>query len=196
MRDVVRYGFLVRSEELTPEQFHDHWENSHGPLAMSLAGFRANTVRYVQNHCLPGARVDGIVATYQRERDDYSRGFYHEPDYPVIQVDEQYLMDLSRTVSMLGEFSELVPGDRTEHKAIVLLPAGEAVADHGAVKVTAVALHRDTASALGFGPAQFEWQTLVELWFDTAEQRDRAQAAHESDHPSDTFFAVREIVVL
>ena len=43
---IRRVSILTRKPELTHEEFVDHWENVHGPLALEVPGIR----RYVQSH--------------------------------------------------------------------------------------------------------------------------------------------------
>ena len=43
---IRRVSILTRKPELSHEEFVDHWENVHGPLALKVPGIR----RYVQSH--------------------------------------------------------------------------------------------------------------------------------------------------
>ena len=64
---IRRVSILTRKPELTHEEFVDHWENVHGPLALKVPGIR----RYVQSHIVDehyrddigshGDQVDGIA---------------------------------------------------------------------------------------------------------------------------------------
>lgn len=45
---IRRVSILTRKPELTHEEFVDHWQNVHGPLALEVPGIR----RYVQSHII------------------------------------------------------------------------------------------------------------------------------------------------
>jgi hypothetical protein len=199
----IRFSLLKRSGALTPQQFRTHYENVHGPLAASQAGFRKFTSRYVQNHVEDrpdGAdpAFDGVTATTQVPRPDYTIGFFHEPDYAAVKPDELYLFDMARTVSVLGEVIETTGAARGA-KAIVLAgedwrPGGPPAA--GAPSTRVSRLERAKASALGFGGAVFAHSFLVECWF-----ADPARRAALVADPAATFgtgavaLAVRELLV-
>ncbi len=181
-----RNSFLKRNTDLNPEQFSRHYETHHGPLAASQAGFRKHTLRYVQNHVEHDGRTepafDGITMTTQVPRDDYSRGFFHEPDYENVKPDELYLFDMSRTVSALGQVVEGSATLQAGFKAVVLSgeawsPSGVRIA--GATGSATSRLDIANASALGFNRAVFAHPFMLELWFDTTAAR--ADAIARSD---------------
>lgn len=170
---VVRYSLLVRNARHTPEEFRRHYLEHHGPLALAQAGFRRFTLEYVQNHCirrLAGSelQLDGISATTQLPREDYRIGFFQEPDYAMVQPDEEYLFDVSRVCSVLAE-REPAEGAGGAFKGFAL--ARDAAADE-LLAAVAPARHRisridvSTASRLGFGGSTFEYDTVVEFWND------------------------------
>jgi uncharacterized protein (TIGR02118 family) len=54
--DMVKAIFIAtKLPGLTLGEFFDHWQNHHGPLGAKVPGVR----RYVQNHALPEAYIDG-----------------------------------------------------------------------------------------------------------------------------------------
>lgn len=199
----IRFSLLKRNGALTPQQFRTHYESVHGPLAASQAGFRKFTLRYVQNHVEDRAdgadpAFDGVTATTQVPRPDYTVGFFHEPDYAAVKPDELYLFDMARTVSVLGEVVETT-GRATGTKAMVLTgqdwrPAGSPLVGTSSTRVSR--LERAGASALGFGGATFAHPFLVECWF-----VDPVQRAGLVADPATTFgtgavaLAVRELIV-
>jgi uncharacterized protein (TIGR02118 family) len=63
------YVVLRRRPEMSAEQFHEYWKNTHGPIVAKLPGL----VRYVQHHVVSVPRpayaeveppIDGIVETW------------------------------------------------------------------------------------------------------------------------------------
>jgi uncharacterized protein (TIGR02118 family) len=66
---VIKLFFVLRRRpDVTPEQFHDYWKNTHGPLVAQVPGL----VRYVQHHTMSIPRpeyasddppIDGVVET-------------------------------------------------------------------------------------------------------------------------------------
>lgn len=76
---IRRVSLLSRKPELTHEEFVDHWENVHGPLALKVPGIR----RYVQSHIIdehfrddiPGQvdEVDGIAELWYDSMEDLKR---------------------------------------------------------------------------------------------------------------------------
>jgi hypothetical protein len=198
----TRFSLLRRNPALTPEAFRTHYAEVHGPLASAQAGFRKFTLRYVQNHVETPAdsgapHFDGVTATTQIPRDDYTRGFFQEPDYAAVKDDERYLFDVSRTVSVLGE---LMAGDGTRGGAKAMVLTGTDWSPQPCVPgAAAVRIHRlatANASALGFGAAAFDHPYLVECWY--SKEPDRVRLV---DGPNAFFgagavaFAVRELLV-
>lgn len=182
-----RNSFLKRHAALSREQFSRYYEEHHGPLAASQAGFRKHTLRYVQNHVeedgLVDPSFDGITMTTQVPREDYSRGFFHEPDYENVKPDELYLFDMSRTVSVLGEVVEGPATPQPGFKLVVL--SGEAwklssgLSVEGASSLAVSRLDVAHASALGFKAAAFAHPFMLELWFGSLEARADALARSE-----------------
>ncbi|MEP9386037.1 EthD domain-containing protein [Mesorhizobium sp. KR9-304] len=177
-----RNSFLKRNPALTRRGFRRHYAEVHGPLAASQAGFRRHTLRYVQNHVEAGeddeTLFDGITMTTQVPRADYTRGFFHEPDYANVKPDELYLFDIDRTVSVLGEVIVSPTVAPQGYKAVLLSGAGWSPPAHlcieGASQLSASRLDVSNASALGFSGAVFVHPYMVEAWFAAAEDRDRA----------------------
>jgi hypothetical protein len=204
-----RHSFLKRNPALTMRQFREHYEYVHGPLAAAQTGFRKYTLRYMQNH-VEGApdghdgAFDGITVTTQRPREDYSRGFFNEPDYENVKADEQYLFAIERTVTVPGvEILRVQTGAPSAGaKAVVLLGderdarklAEFAAGLPGLMRATVSELATQRASALGFRSAQFAFHYLVECWFATEDKRVAALAGSLADG-SAIALPVREVLI-
>lgn len=55
-----QFTWFKRRADLTPEQCHSYWRDTHGPLAAAVPGMD----RYVQNHPLPDQYRDGRQPTF------------------------------------------------------------------------------------------------------------------------------------
>jgi hypothetical protein len=159
--------------------FSRHYLEHHGPLAAGLAGFRKFAFRYLQNHLdedLTGAGeppFDGLTMTFQVPREDYRQGFFQHPDYAKVRPDEEYLFDLSATVSVLGEEEIVFSHETGGEKAIILSSGGPAGALEKYGLRQAVCNHLDTktATALGFGKSAFAYDLLWEIYFASSDER-------------------------
>ncbi len=203
---VRRYSFLKRASALSRQQFSRHYADHHGPLAVSLAGFRKYTTRYIQNHVEimqdeEEPRFDGVTITTQVQRPDYSRGFFNEPDYEMIKGDEIYLFDLNATVSVLGQQELVKDGTETPYKALILadMQTFECLALPPCTKLVHNHLDVSTASILGMGRTQFEYALLTEIWFEENDARARVSSQTQDvvvvGHPG-LFMAVTEYTML
>jgi hypothetical protein len=178
---IKRHSFLKRHPGMSRPAFSSHYLGHHGPLAAGLEGFRKFAFRYEQNHFdedLTGAGdppFDGLTMTFQVPREDYRQGFFQHPDYAQVRPDEEYLFDLSATVSVLGEeeivFSHATGGE----KAIVLASGGDprsgSFETYGLRRAVCNHLDTKTATALGFGKSAFAYDRLWELYFASADER-------------------------
>ncbi|KPQ05416.1 MAG: EthD protein [Rhodobacteraceae bacterium HLUCCA12] len=175
-----RYSFLKRNAALSRDAFSTHYEQVHGPLAAGLEGFRKFATAYRQNHVEGDGDhgFDGLTITTQSHREDYSKGFFNHSDYAKVQPDEQYLFDVGKTVSVLGTEEPEIDGPRTRWKVLMLADAVPSGA-RGLTRLVRNALDLGSASALGFGGASFDHGTLWELWFDSAQSRERFVAQVE-----------------
>lgn len=202
---VRRHSLLKRNPNLDRAAFSEHYEHKHGPLASRQAGFRKYTQRYIQNHVegtpeTVDTAFDGVTMTTQVPRDDYSTGFFTEPDYENVKPDETYLFDLTKTVSLIGEEQISFDGPATRWKVLLLIAARrfDAEAFSGVSRIALNRLETSTASALGFNSSTFEYDLLAELWFTSEAQRDTAfqdaQGWGESE-PAPIFLPVREVLV-
>jgi hypothetical protein len=199
-----RHSLLRRNPALSREAFSMHYELTHGPLASSQAGFRQFASRYIQNHVerLPDDSeplFDGVTMTTQVPRDDYTKGFFNHPDYANVQDDERYLFDIAKTVSLLGWEEVVVDGPVTQFKALLLMASAVFTQDglHTASRLVANHLDVQTASALGFSKGAFNYDLLLEVWFDDAPAR--TAAYREYTRPTKglppIFLPVREVLV-
>lgn len=108
-------AMLVRNPALGPEEFQDHWANTHGPLIRSTPGIAQLITRYEQHPRLvapPGTWVgddyDGITVQLFRSREDLA-AMVASPDYrSQILPDERYLLDLERSAFLLTEEPRVV----------------------------------------------------------------------------------------
>ncbi|MBU9477693.1 EthD domain-containing protein [Burkholderia multivorans] len=202
---VKRNSLLKRNPSLSRVEFSKHYEFHHGPLAASQAGFRQFALRYVQNHVedLPNGEdplFDGVTMSTQVPRDNYSVGFFTHPDYGNVKEDEQYLFDIPRTVSVLGVETVEAAHEKSQFKALLLtFDGGIAASDFDAVtRVVLNNLDVTTASALGFHSGKFEYNRLLELWFEDESARTRAFElvdSREADVLNPIFLPVREVLI-
>ena len=176
-----RHSFLKRASGWSRRDFSHYYEHSHGPLAAGLRGFRKFATRYIQNHVddLPDGAdplFDGVTMTTQEPRDDYSRGFREEPDFNAVKVDEQYLFDLDKTVSVLGHQDTFAYGKSAPHKALILCTqqALQSVQLLRPAKLVLNHLEPSTASGFASDADAFDYDLLAEVWFDTIGARNNA----------------------
>lgn len=186
---IKRHSFLKRHPGMSRSAFSRHYLEHHGPLAAGLAGFRQYAFRYLQNHIdedLTGAGeppFDGLTMTFQVPREDYRQGFFQHPDYAKVRPDEEYLFDLSATVSVLGEENIVHGQGLGGEKAIILVSRGPAatpddrdlrsdvLVKYGARHVIRNQLDTRTATALGFGKSALPYDRLWEIYFASSDER-------------------------
>lgn len=205
-----RHSLLKRNPQHSREWFSRYYEANHGPLAASQAGFRKFASRYVQNHVetFPGApepAFDGITMTTQVPRDDYTRGFFNDPDYDNVKPDEMYLFDLTKTVSVLGREEIAIDGAPSSYKALILgssrhFDAMTAEFRSHLSRLTINRMEVATASALGFSGAGFQHDVLAEAWFgDDASRREAFKSISGSASgpagATPLFLPVREVLI-
>lgn len=182
---IKRHSFLKRHSGMSRPAFSRHYLDHHGPLAASLVGFRQYAFRYLQNHIdedLTGGGdppFDGLTMTFQVPREDYRQGFFQHPDYAKIRPDEEYLFDLSATVSVLGEENIVFGHGTGGEKAIILASRDRdlrpGVFDtYGLRQVICNLLDTKTATALGFGKSAFSYDCLWEIYFASPDARREA----------------------
>ena len=109
--------FVKRKEGMTPEAFHEHWRNVHGPLIASTRS-GARCVRYEQHHRplddydRPFASDhDGVTIQWFDDVGEFEASVA-EPDYVEIHADIERFIDMSKLVWILTDEPEVV-FDRT-----------------------------------------------------------------------------------
>lgn len=116
---MVRLTCLVRRKQgLTPEEFHRHWREVHGPLvAATRAG--SHVLRYEQ-HPRPlsdyagddDPGFDGVTVQWFASMDDY-RAHTAEGDFARVWADVEGFLDTDRLAFVLTEDPRLVMGEGT-----------------------------------------------------------------------------------
>ena len=100
---------LYRRPDFTPEQFHNHLEKIHAPLAKNLLGLKA----YKQNHVTRDSNRkhpgwDAIVELYFENRDSMEKA-WASPQGIASDVDLPKFVDMSRTTWSVVEELNLLP---------------------------------------------------------------------------------------
>ncbi len=113
---MVRLTCLLRRRPgLTPEQFHEHWREVHGPLiATTRSG--SHVVRYEQ-HPRPledydgedDPGYDGVTVQWFASMEEY-RAHMNEEDFSVIWADIESFLDVERLHFVVTESPRLVIG--------------------------------------------------------------------------------------
>ena len=145
--EVKVYAFMVKKAGLSDEDFHRHWRDPHGHLAMRVT----EIIRYVQDHTYgENPRFDGwapliyqgLPAVWFRDI-AAATGLHTNPDFQESHADEENLVERdqlgwlrsSETVVVPGP--ELGPGDPELWKLTLLVRARRPV--DGAAFGTAIA---------------------------------------------------------
>ena len=99
---IRRVSILTRKPELTHEEFVEHWENVHGPLARAVPGIR----RYLQSHItdqhfrpdIPAQTddVDGIAELWYDSLEDLERSS-QTPEAKALYADGALIIGKIRT---------------------------------------------------------------------------------------------------
>ena len=99
---IRRVSILTRKPNLSHEEFVDHWENVHGPLALKVPGIR----RYVQSHItgqhfrpdIPAQTddVDGIAELWYDSLEDLERSS-QTPEAKALYADGALIIGKIRT---------------------------------------------------------------------------------------------------
>jgi EthD domain len=114
---VIRLTCLLRRKPgLTPQEFHDHWRDVHGPLVASLK-CGSHALRYEQ-HPRPmsdydqedDGGFDGVTVQWFESMDSYN-AHTSESDFAVMWKDVESFLDTDRLHFILTEHPRLVIGD-------------------------------------------------------------------------------------
>jgi uncharacterized protein (TIGR02118 family) len=106
-------AMIKRKDGLTPEEFHRHWREVHGPLIRATKS-GSYVVRYEQHH-RPlddyGNRIvsdyDGVTVQWFRSMEDFYASIA-EPDYAEIAADVERFIDSASIVWLLTEDAEVI----------------------------------------------------------------------------------------
>ena len=94
---IKQVSFFKRRDDLSPEEFRDHWLNVHADVVRQLNGI----VRYVQNHALePRSGFDGIAEVWFEDIESM-RSVVDTPELAAIRSDEENFIDLNTMGTVL-----------------------------------------------------------------------------------------------
>ena len=94
---IKQVSFFKRRDDLSPEEFRDHWLNAHADVVRQLNGI----VRYVQNHALePRSGFDGIAEVWFEDIESM-REVVDTPELAAIRSDEENFIDLNTMGTVL-----------------------------------------------------------------------------------------------
>ena len=94
---IKQVSFFKRRDDLSPEEFRDHWLNAHADVVRQLDGI----VRYVQNHALePRSWFDGIAEGWFEDIESM-REVVDTPELAAIRSDEENFIDLNTMGTVL-----------------------------------------------------------------------------------------------
>ena len=94
---IKQVSFFKRRDDLSPEEFRDHWLNVHADVVCQLNGI----VRYVQNHALePRSGFDGIAEVWFEDIESM-RNVVDTPELAAIRSDEENFIDLNTMGTVL-----------------------------------------------------------------------------------------------
>jgi hypothetical protein len=112
--EVKVHAFMVKKAGLTDEDFHSHWRNPHGHLAMRVR----EIIRYVQDHTY-GANPQfdgwapliyhGLPAVWFRDI-AAATGLHGNPDFQESHADEEKLVERDQLGWLRGTETVVVPG--------------------------------------------------------------------------------------
>jgi uncharacterized protein (TIGR02118 family) len=99
---MVKLTCLVRRRAgMSPEEFHRHWREHHGPLVASTAS-GSHVIRYVQHHRSlddysgnDDAGYDGVTEQWFASMDEYN-AHMGEPDFKTVWADVESFLDVER----------------------------------------------------------------------------------------------------
>jgi uncharacterized protein (TIGR02118 family) len=108
-------SMFKRLPGLTPEEFHRHWREVHGPLVASTKS-GSHALRYEQNHRpladygRPGTMdFDGVTEQWFASLEDFYASIA-EDDYPLIDADMRSFIDTESLVWIMTEEAEVIVG--------------------------------------------------------------------------------------
>ena len=91
--------FLKRRSDMSAEDFHRYWRETHGPLHCNSPAARRYVLRYEQNHATPenaamsDDEFDGAAVMWFRSIEDFE-AMFADPEYQnVVMADGQNFLD-------------------------------------------------------------------------------------------------------
>ncbi len=182
------FAFMPRRPDVTPETFHAHWLDVHGPLALRIDAL----VRYVQSHCLENhpaqnrdVEIDGIAETWF-DRVEQAAALREDPQFTeYAQLDEPNFIDLQNISFVMADEVSRTGGmparDEDGVKVLMLFRRASSLSPEKFAKTWRDADEEAAASAVGAlrharsitSPAVVDpvYDGIRELWF-----ADRAEA--------------------
>jgi len=119
---VKLFAFLRRSNDLSYDEFVDHWRNHHGPLIRDTPALAQHIVRYEQHprhrqESLSGsAGVDGVAVQWFDSMDGFV-GFISAPEYgELIAPDERRFLDMSKVEYIICDEPTVVIAGEVDFK--------------------------------------------------------------------------------
>lgn len=173
--------FITRKPELSDEQFHRYWRETHAPIVKRISQLR----RYLQSHRIP---FPGMNSTYDGEAEvwldslDSLHALRKNPEYLNGALkDEPNFIDMNRADWLIADDHVLLDGPQTPDliKGVWRFrrKPGMSVADfrrywieiHGALGLKIPGLRRYVQSHTvdaAYAYAEPRWDGVAQLWFD------------------------------
>jgi hypothetical protein len=141
--EVKVHAFMVKKAGLSDEDFHRHWRDPHGHLAMRVK----EIIRYVQDHTYGSAprfggwaplAYDGLPAVWF-ENIATATGLHTNPDFQESHADEENLVERDQLGWLRSTETVVVPGPQLstgdpELWKLTLLLRGRAPLDGGVLR--------------------------------------------------------------
>ncbi|MDM7853259.1 EthD family reductase [Pseudochrobactrum kiredjianiae] len=70
-----RIGFLKKRDDLTNEQFLDHWRNTHAVLCQRIPGLKRYAINYINRSANPEVPYDGFSELWFESKEAHDAAF-------------------------------------------------------------------------------------------------------------------------